>query len=284
MSHQYLREAKLRIAGKEFVTRITFEIRKGERDSGTVGAKPNKASISLFNISADSRRAIENHAAHNAALPKNKDALLNAMVLEAGYKGLSSVIFVGDISSVETRRIGPDLETRIDAGDGERRLIDAHVDFSMDGDNVTDRMILEKAVEAIGLDRGFNSSDLPNTPRNNGFAYAGSAADLIDQIAKKNGLAWSVQNGVLRIRPETKPTTPTAILLNERTGLIGYPSKTMEGYRVECLLNPEIEPGRLVTIQSAVFPDIPTFVVKNVEHVGDTHGDRWSTTIWGMQI
>lgn len=282
-TRQYLREAKLKIAGKEFTTRIAFEIHKGEQDSSTTGAKSNKSTVSVFNISEASRGAIEYYAELNATAPTNAEHDVYAMVLEAGYRGALSTLFVGDIATVEMKRNGPDIETVIEAGDGERRLVKAHVEFSMDGAGVNDARIFQAAIENLGLSKGA-IFEVPETPRSNGFAYSGPAADLIDQIAKKNGLAWSVHNGAVNVRKEDSTTGLTAILLTDETGLIGIPNKTRDGFKAECLLNPELEPGCLVKIKSMLLSQEATYMVKGVDHVGDTHGDKWMTTVYGVQV
>lgn len=271
MSRQYHRSAQVRIAGQLFATRISFEIRKGEQGSSAnqPGAQSNKSTVSIWNLSEASRGLIE------------REVGKGGMVLEAGYGGVLANLFTGDIALVEMKRIGPDIETRIEAGDGERNLVDAHIELSL-GPGATDSQIIDSALDALGLGRGMISG-MPSARRSNGFTYSGPAKDLIDQIARKNGLAWSVQGGAVQIRQEGTTSGMMAILLTEQTGLIGIPNKTEEGFKAECLLNPDIEPGRLVKIQSALLTNETAIEVKGVEHMGDTHGDKWQTTIWGVQ-
>ena len=271
MSRQYLRSAQVRIAGRLFTTRISFEIRKGEQGSAATqaGAQSNKSTVSIWNLSEDSRGIIE------------REIGSGVMVLEAGYSGQLATLFAGDIALVEMRRNGPDIETRIEAGDGERNLVDAHIELSL-GPGATDSQIVDSALRALGLGRGVISG-IPAARRSNGFAYSGPVADLLDQIARKNGLAWSVQGGAVQIRQEGDTSGRTAILLSDQTGLVGIPNKTEDGFKAECLLNPELEPGRLVRIQSALLTGEVTYEVKGVEHIGDTHGEKWMTTVWGSQ-
>lgn len=269
MSRLYLREARLKISGRSFNTRIAFEIHKGEQDSTKSGAQSNKSMVSIFNLSEDSRGMIE------------RETGSGTMILEAGYQGLLSTIFVGDIAKVEMKRNGPDIETKIEAGDGELRLLDAHIEISL-GPGANDAQIINEVIRSLGLGRGYISG-IPGTVRSNGFAYSGPAAALLDQIASKNGLAWSVQSGAVQIRKEGESNGLQAILLNEQTGLIGIPNKTTDGFKLESLLNPELEPGRMVWVDSAALKGV-VIEVRGVEHVGDTHGDKWMTTIWGAQI
>lgn len=278
MSRQFLREARLKIAGRLFTTRIAFEIKKGEQgdEATTSGATSNKSTVSVWNLSEDSRGMIE------------REAGKGTMVLEAGYKDALATLFVGDIEKVEMRRVGPDIETRIEAGDGERQLVEAHVEISL-GTGATDFQIMDAAMKNLSLSRTF-SGKLENylagavaAPRQNGFAYSGTVADLIDQIVRKNGWVWSVQGGAIQIREKGDTSGRVAVLLTDQTGLIGIPNKTENGFKAEALLNPDLEPGRLVRIQSALLDGEVTYMVKGVDHVGDTHGEKWQTTVWGGQ-
>lgn len=278
---KYLRAARLNISGKVFNTRIAFEIHKGEQDSTKSGAQSNKSTVSIFNLSEDSRGMIEREAAGYGL--QDVRGLFNPMILEAGYQNSFSTIFIGDIVKAEIKRNGPDIETLIEAGDGEYRLMNAHLEISLGADSeVTDSQIIDEVIKSLALGRG-SISGLPTTTRNNGFSYSGPAVDLLNQIANKNNLIWSVQNGAVQIRKAGESTNQPTIFLSEKTGLIGIPNKTSNRFKLECLLNPELEPGRLVWVESTALKGV-IIEVKGVEHVGDTHGDKWMTTIWGAQI
>ena len=83
------------------------------------------------------------------------------------------------------------------------------------------------------------------------------------------------------------------------TGMLGSPAVTEIGADVTFLLNPEVQPGRLVTVEAVTstlsLANIPLRELKRTNatgrykilklvHLGDTHTDKWQTTITGQFI
>lgn len=261
MTELYLRNARLSIAGKEFKTRIAFNIEKS-----TDGKSANKSKVSVYNLSEDSRSFIE----------KNIDSL---MKLEAGYSGNYSVLYLGDVKKVEHSRSGPDVITTIESGEGEKKLIESHIEISL-GPDAKVNQVVNAAISSLGIDRGVIKS-IPQTAYKNGFTFSGKVSDLLDRIAKKEGLEWSVQTNALQIFPAGQDTGETAVLLNERTGLLGVPNKTEKGFVAKSLLNPDIVPGRQVQVESKFLTGTAVFIAEKVTHVGDVDEGDYVTTVEG---
>jgi len=261
MSELYLRNARLTVGARKFQTRISFNIKKN-----STGQSSNKGKISVYNLSEDSRSFIE----------KGKDLI---MKLEAGYSGNYAVIYLGDIKKTEHTRSGPDVITTFECGDGEKRLTDAHLEISMGPDSQFNQVI-NAAVMAMGISRGV-IKNIPQTAYKNGFSFSGKVSDLLDRLAKKEGLEWSVQDNALQIFPKGQDTGETAVLLNERTGLLGVPNKTAEGFIAKCLLNGDIAPGRQVQVESKFLTGKAVFIAEKVSHVGDTIEGDYMTTVEG---
>jgi len=261
MSELYIRNARLTIGSKKFETRISFNIQKSSE-----GKSSNKGKTSVYNLSEDSRSFIE----------KGEDLL---MKLEAGYAGNYAVIYLGDIKKTEHTRSGPDVITTLECGDGEKRLTDAHIEVSLGPDSKFNQVI-NAAVTAMGISRGV-IKNIPQTAYKNGFSFSGKVSDLLDRLAKKEGLEWSVQDNALQIFPKGQDTGETAVLLNERTGLLGVPNKTDEGFVAKSLLNGDIVPGRQVQVESKFLTGKAVFIAEKVSHVGDTDEGDYVTTVEG---
>ena len=256
----YLRGATLTVGEKKIITRLSFTVEKT-----IVGKVANKCKVAAYNLSANTKAYIEKYS--------------GLMRLEAGYQDKLSILFLGDIKKVEHKRESADILTTIESGDGEKKITSAHVELSLaPGASVS--QVVNAAVKAMGLAAGVIKG-VPNTKYSNGFAYSGNVRDLLNLMAAKSDLDWSVQNNTLQIFPKDQDTGETAVLLNERTGLIGVPNKTEEGFKAKSLLNPEIMPGRMVKIEAKSLTGQSQFKVDTVKHTGDTQEGEWYTELEG---
>lgn len=259
MPELYLREAFLTVGTKQFSTRIAFEIKKND------DSDPNKAKISLYNLSPDSRSYLE----------KTEEQ----MRLEAGYNGDLGVIFWGDIAKkgVKHERKGGDIVTTLQCGDGLIELQNAHIEISL-SEGASCRQIIDRALAAIGLNLSVVSG-VPNNQYSNGFSYSGTVKNLLDKICLFLDLKWSTQNNTIQIYPEDGSATELAVLLNSSTGLIGLPSKTDKGILVRSLLNYRLVPGGKFKLETkdGSKTGSGTYTIVSVRHVGDTQeGDFYT--------
>lgn len=259
MSNLYLREAYLTVGTKQFLTRIAFEIKKNDESD------PNKAKISVYNLSADSRSYLE----------KTDEQ----MRLEAGYQNDIGIIFWGDIAEngVKHERKGGDIITTIQCGDGLTELQNAHIECSFK-EGATCQQIVNAALDKIGLHISVKNGDL-SKQYVNGKAFSGTVKKLLDEITKYCGLTWNTQNNAIQIYPAGGSATQYAVLLNAKTGLIGLPSKTEKGILVRSLLNYRLIPGGRFKLETkdGTKTGSGEYKIVNVKHVGDTEeGDYYT--------
>jgi hypothetical protein len=255
----YIREAFLTVGERQFSTRIAFEIKKDD------GSDPNKARVSLYNLSADSRAYLEKSG--------------QSMRLEAGYRGDIGIIFWGDVSEkgVKHERKGGDIVTTLLCGDGLFELQNAHLEFSWDA-GVTCRQIVDKALATIGLHQSAVSGDM-SRQYVNGKAFSGTVKKLLDEVTAYCGLTWNTQNNAVQIYPKGGPAGSEAVLLSAATGLVGIPSKTEKGIMVRSLLNHRLAPGGQFKLETkdGAKTGAGTYSVTSVKHVGDTNeGDYYT--------
>jgi hypothetical protein len=253
--------------------RISFEVDK------TSESTPNPAKVSIYNLSRDTRSALE------------QKGLI--MILEAGYSGIEdepnvAQLFVGDVRRVKTVRQGPDLITTLEAGDEEVKLTTTHVDQSFkEFTSVT--TVVQSLASKLGVGIGTISAAVKDVFQN-GVSLSGLVSTQLDVITKKIGVEWSVTDGQLNILAPTESTTEPAVLLDAFTGLIGFPckrhdgdekTKSFTGIEFSSLLNPEIRPGRAVQIVSGEIQGI--FRVRRARYRGDTHGGDWRVDVEAVQ-
>ena len=287
----YLREAELIVGPKvtftnapvepvdarNFKKRIAFNVVK------TSESAPNKAKITIYNISQESRNFLED------------DDLV--VFLKAGYKDGVGTIFFGDVVRMESQRNGPDILTMLECGDSEKILLTAHIDIGL-GAGATNIQALNLAAAKLNLTLG-PIQGVKTINYLNGFTFSGLAKDLLDQIAKQTGTEFNVQDGEIRILPPDATDTQTAVLITPETGLVGFPTKTKDGVTFKSLLNPNLKPGRAVKLESKQFQgefgaksdkkasqslsDSGAIIkVRKVVFDGDTEEGSWFSTVEGV--
>ena len=272
MTTQFLRSARLRVGAtgtleKEYVGfRVTFKIEK------TLESNPNTSTISIYNLSPDSRARFE-----------AKNAIVS---LDVGYGSELEQIYLGRVAKAFTRKIGPDFVTEIESGDGERAFQAAKVDLAFPP-GATAQEVLSKVADTFkGVDGGGVKS-IKNFLLGQfksfatGFVASGSSRDVLDSLTKTCGLEWSIQDGQIQILEKGKGTLETAFEVSPSSGLVGSPGKVKAssaegpqgGVEFSMLLQPKLVPGRLVRLSSAGVSGV--FRIAKVVHEGDNQGGTW---------
>lgn len=235
--------------------RISFKVEKD------VSSTVNKAEIRIYNLTSNTRGLAEN--------PKN------IIELFAGYGKEPKLLFRGNASRVISSVGGPDSVTTFEIGDGLKSFQNSRVDVSFkQGTPAKD--IFQTLTNAMGLAKG-EQKDIPQKSFPGGLSLSGPVRDHMNYLTDKLDLEWSIQNGAVQILPKGKSTSQAAFLLSPETGLIGSPNKKDKGLEVVSLLQPEINPGRIVEIQSKFVKG--QFRVEKVSHEGDTADTGWFTRI-----
>lgn len=233
--------------------RTKFKIEK------TGDATPNKILIEVYNLSDDSRSYIKKGM---------------SILLEAGYETETRLLCQADIVLATHPQDGPDIRTKIDAGDGHKAHHKVmHASF---GHGTSEASIMRKIAKEMGVKLG--KMTLSKQTTGHGIQLSGAASAQMSALCKSRGLRWSIQDGVLQIAPSGTDTGEEAVLLSASTGMIGSPEKTEKhGYKVKSLLQGGINPGRRIKIVSRDVNGV--FIAEKVVHHGDTHGHDWYTEL-----
>jgi|SRR5579884_2617901 len=275
MSLLYGRVAKVIVGppgqiGKEVTDlRITFKIEK------TSESNPNTATISVYNMAKDTRSLCEKKG--------------NAVVLKCGYDTNIPLVFSGDIAKCTTEKQGPDIITTMEAGDGQVAFDTSTFDQSF-APGATVQSIFQQVTGSFGVAVG-PLLGIPNDSVNNGMTLSGDSKKHMDDLTKKYGMEWSIQDGQIQVAPKNTPVFGTAVLLNSETGLIGSPKRVKilkansdpllgdfnkdAGVTFRSLLNPKLKPGQLVSLQSVNVTGL--YTCRKVVHSGDTHSMPWQS-------
>lgn len=251
---------------------VSFEVVK------TLKPQPNTCELSVYNLS-DSHRA----QLQELSEAKGKPTQGVPCRIEAGYASGTSLIWLGDLRTVETTYESPDWVTRVSSGDGEKGWKNArdHVSF---GPRTPLATSLRAMARALGVNEG-NLSKVVSKLRQAGVAnyphgtvLSGATSREIRDFARSAGLEVSIQDGALQFLDRGKVLDGEAVYLSPQTGLVGSPSVDNKGVLTcECLMIADVRPGRLLVMESANVKG--GYRIEKATCRGDTAGDAWGWTL-----
>jgi hypothetical protein len=255
--------------------RIAFEINKNALDV------TNSMTLTINNLKDESRNQIR-------YIPK-KPQQINVF---AGYRdqGEPSLIFAGEITRVTHDLAKNEVETKIIAMDGHSAVHGSKISVAFKKGKPINT-IINHAIAAIGLPINFDPSILPATPTKGTYSHTGKAWTWLVKLCNENDLHCSIQNGSIKIFKSEGVDNVGPL----QSVIIGSPRKLEEnpyapsltefsGYEIEARLMSKAEPGSLVEFTSRDVTKKTRLQVKEVHHEGDSHGEKWTTTLKGKEI
>ncbi|CAB3904044.1 phage protein [Achromobacter ruhlandii] len=264
--------------------RVTFEVSKDAQED------PNDHKIRIYNLAADTRRALEEPGLR--------------CVLYAGYaeEGGPLLMASGSVVYAYTWYEPPDVVTELAVKDGYTEVRDTAVSIGL-GPGAQASAIIRDVASQMGLPLVM-ADDVPDRRWQQGFSFYGAARTALHKVTQGTGLEWSIQNQQLQVVRRRGTTRRKAVVLAADTGLIGYPERTREaarekarvrdgqtnddvrlvsarqqrdGWRVTSLLLPTINPGDLVKLESRTVQAFQR--VEAVRHYGDSAGGDWQSEL-----
>ncbi len=234
--------------------RVAFEIDK------TINEKPNPAKIQVWNLNRD-------HI--NQLLSQD----YKKVALSVGYGELRQ-IYAGDITKIRIQREGLDFVLTLECSDGHQAYTQSRAKTTLKA-GATDKQIVEELQKTM-LKVQAGAIDIPNQrklPR--GRVLSGNSRDILTKVARNNGADWSIQDGSLVFLPKDKVLNDDAVLISQDTGMINAPEQTDEGLELTCLLNPALQIGGLVRVESIIEYFNGEYKIVKLAHSGDGIGGDW---------
>nr|DAN57062.1 MAG TPA: 43 kDa tail protein [Caudoviricetes sp.] len=238
--------------------RVAFEIDK------TINEKPNPAKIQVWNLNRD-------HI--NQLLSQD----YKKVALSVGYGELRQ-IYAGDITKTRIQREGLDFVLTLECSDGHQAYTQSRAQTTLKA-GATDKQIVEELQKTMPKVQS-GAIDIPNQrklPR--GRVLNGNSRDILTKIARNNKADWSIQDGSLIFLPKDKVLSDDAVLISQDTGMINAPEQTDEGLELTCLLNPALQIGGLVKVESIIDYFNGEYKVVKLAHSGDGIGGDWRSKI-----
>lgn len=252
----------------------------------TLEPDPNTCTLSVFNLSRAHRAQLEE------IRPKKGDARGIPVRIEAGYETTgTSLIWLGDLRTVDSTTDGVSVRTTVASGDGEKAFQHAEVSKAF-GPGTAPDVALRAIARAMGIGDGNLDQAIARLTAEgrasiaaslkHGVVFAGPAARQLTDWGASAGLTWSIQDGSLQLLNRGKALAQKAILLDSvtgvNTGLLDSPTVDNEGtLTARMLMTPDVYPGRLVALKSQHIDG--TFRIERASYVGDNFGGEFSITI-----
>lgn len=253
-------------------TRVAFKVEKD------LEKEPNSCELILDNLNPGARHELTRNPL--------------TVHLSAGWEDDGGVrfLFGGDLRSGSPRHDGPEWTTTLHLADGGRALQHARVNRSYKAGTPAITVVRD-AARSMGLLLPKNIESDPALTRSftTGRQLYGNTAARLTELLQPYGYRWSIQNGRLSALKDDEIEPSRAIVVSQETGLIGSPefgqpekNGKPPQLKAAVFLNPEIIPGRLVSIRSISANGV--FKVERVTHIGDTHGAEWTTEFEGRAV
>lgn len=244
--------------------RMKFEIKR------SLGKEPNTCKITINNLSEHTRAQIEKKPI--------------GVTFAAGYRDSGPrLLFAGDLMRSSSELKGTDWETTLQVSDGGRAYA-----YSRTNKSYKPPISVAQVVGDVAATMGMHvppeieqSSELKQALAK-GISMHGPSRDVLTRILAPFGYNWSIQNNGLRILKDGQLAAGQALKVDQSTGLIGSPQRSLPDkpkgkseFTFETLLYPEMLPGMQVDVTSKQYSGV--YRIKELEAIGDTHGDDWKT-------
>jgi len=234
----------------------------------TSSSDANKGSVSIYNLNEKSRNLLNDEGV--------------VYILKTGYQGLNNEPLIeelssGDIEEIKTQKTGADVVTTFALTEDGKKLREKTTDQSF-AEGVSKKQVIGALIETLDMAKG-TIQGITSKVFNSGYSATGKVKDRLDELAKSDGLEWSVQNGEVNMFPKDTSTLEEAVYLSNETGLIRAYKEKAEGKDktiVEALLNPQIKVGRKIQVEGQEVSG--TFVVRRASYKGDNQNGPFMVT------
>lgn len=251
---------------------IDFEVSSNRSNN------PNQAVCQIYGLNETNRQAISSEGV--------------AISIYAGYEGVHKLIFQGDITTVQVIKLNPGWAVKITAGDGIKPFTESVVTKTYaSGTEKSD--IVKDVIDSMKL-AAKTAVDTITGKTDGDLSLDGLAKDALSTVVGDAGASWSIQDGEVHIAKIDEPIDNEAIVISSDTGLLESPIVTEKGLNIRAVLNPDVRPGKLISLKSATvqidstpesiaIPKLASYdgfyLVQSVSFVGNNYGGAFDVVM-----
>ena len=232
--------------------------------------------VSIYNLGPQLRSAIK------------KSEL--TITLFAGWANLGLIkVFSGTIYNSVSYRQGADIVTDLLSLAGWGGVMRSSVAYSFNQGSLLKDIVesLAKAIPGVSVD-----PKLIQVPTviigNQGWSFVGTVNEGLTSLGKVHGFSWWIDQGVFYALDDAQAFLGgTLPVFSSSDGslfraepMLTSPMQKQQGVSISGLFNPLVQPGKLVSLESTVNPDLNgNYKVHTLAFSGDSHSSQWDAQI-----
>ena len=254
------RRIKATVAGLE-----VEDLRMNMSMTRSVDPTQDKGTLDIFNLNPEHESRI---------LERGRE-----LKLEAGYSETLAIVFQGSVQQATAARVGLARRVRIKLGDHvQRKNVTGAIFSGSYGGAQPVREIARDIVAAMSTpEMELALGPLDNIPADatvtDFYWGAQSAAAALSALLKAVNCTWYEADGLVRINRvgRLQSDMPT-LRISQETGLIGSPTRTDEGAECRMFLNPAVQVGACLVLESESLQG--DWKIVGLEH----NADNWQSS------
>ena len=268
MSNTFIRDYQLTIAldGRGIQIRPPMKVAFSCTES--IEGEANKMTIEIYGLSRENR----------ISLTRDEDEKKHIGVeLQVGYKGNLSLLFKGSLLKGSFDRQGADFITTLECLDGGNDILWSYTSAVVNGkEEAINQCIGDMEVTQKGVIPEIKELIRPKV-------LVGNSALLVrEMIDTEQDFFISREQAHIVGKEEYRKTL--APLVSAATGLIGVPQSAKKELTLNTMMNPMIEIGGVIKLQSVQNPKLDgLYKVKAINTSGESHGQSWHQEITGIR-
>lgn len=260
--------------------RIRFEIHK------SIISTPAACHVYIYNLGTAFRSTLREGAAVLTAdnIMKKRGAQVE---LKIGWENTAIVTaFSGTLYGVTLDREGPDIVTTLICLAGYGGTSRGLISQTWGGGTKLTSIVKTMAGKIPGITIGpinITERDMGSQ----GLSHCGLAKDGLDKLARSYGFSWWIDKGIFHAVDDEKALQGREVMISYKNGtllraepMLVSPFSKQRGTSIRALINPNVEPGHMVKLESEINPQLNgSYKVHDLVQTGDTHSSEWEMNI-----
>lgn len=245
--------------------KIEFNITK------SINASGGEAVISIWGLIPDDIAFLSTNYI------KSTSTLNQSLIsLFGGYKENKTLLFNGNIVNALPNLTNQDYNIELKAINA---ISNSQNSSPISIKNASLKSVCQRIANELNLILKYDDSIVKNL---GDYSYFGTAFAQILNLRSyyPNEINIFINDNFLVVQKQSFLEKGKIILINSKTGLIGTPVPTSTGCKIKTLLNPSLQVGNIIKLESKKIPQLNgLYKILELKHNGSNRGDVWQSEI-----